>query len=189
MRRAKLLAEFLNEHGIKCSLSENLTALPEPGELRHNGGQPLRRDRVPGHAPGRADGHADSRQRLQKAEARARKRKLSNAERIGSYTDLAVGDLVVHEHHGIGRFAGVVRMPVDGAEKDYIKICYAGSDTLYVPATQLDLVSKYIGAGEDRPVRLSKMGGAEWQRTKSRAKAAAKKLAGSSQRSTPSARA
>ena len=89
------------------------------------------------------------------------KRKLSNAEKIGSYTDLAVGDLVVHEHHGIGRFAGVVRMPVDGVEKDYIKICYAGTDTLYVPATQLDLVSKYIGAGEDRPVKLSKKGGAE----------------------------
>ena len=69
-------------------------------------------------------------------------------------------------------------MKVDGAERDYMKISFAGSDTLYVPATQLDLVSKYIGAGEDRPVKLSKMGGTEWQRTKSRAKAAAKELAG-----------
>ena len=98
-------------------------------------------------------------------------------EKINSYTDLSVGDLVVHEYHGIGRFAGIVQMPVDGAVKDYIKISYAGADTLYVPATQLDMVSKYIGAGEDRPVKLSKMGGTEWARTKSRAKAAAKSMA------------
>ena len=52
-------------------------------------------------------------------------------------------------HHGIGRFAGIQRMPVDGVEKDYIKIDYAGGDCLYVPVTQLDLVSKYIGGGED----------------------------------------
>ena len=109
---------------------------------------------------------------------RKRKKALADRERLGSCADLSVGDLVVHEHHGIGRFAGVFRLPVDGVEKDYIKICYAGTDSLYVPATQLDLVSKYIGGGEERPVRLSKMGGAEWHRAKSRAKAAAKELAG-----------
>ena len=108
---------------------------------------------------------------------RAKHKKQSNREKINSYTDLSVGDLVVHEYHGIGRFAGIVQMPVDGAVKDYIKISYAGADTLYVPATQLDMVSKYIGAGEDRPVKLSKMGGTEWARTKSRAKAAAKSMA------------
>ena len=54
---------------------------------------------------------------------------------------------------------------------------YAGGDTLYVPATQLDMVSKYTGAGEEKPVRLSKMGGAEWARTRSRAKASAKDMA------------
>ena len=54
----------------------------------------------------------------------------------------------MHVHHGIGRFVGIQRMPVDGVEKDYIKIDYAGGDCLYVPVTQLDLVSKYIGGGE-----------------------------------------
>ena len=108
-----------------------------------------------------------------------RKKKLpSDRKRLESYADLSVGDLVVHEYHGIGRFAGIVQMKVDGADKDYVKICYAGSDVLYVPATQLDLVSKYIGAGEDRPVKLSKMGGTDWTRAKSRAKAAAKEMAG-----------
>ena len=56
---------------------------------------------------------------------------------------------MVHEHHGIGRFVGMVKMSVDGVQKDYIKLAYAGADVLYVPATQLDLVSKYIGGGED----------------------------------------
>ena len=177
IRRAKLLAEFLNEHGIKCSLSENLKALPKPGECVITTGSLSAGLEYPGIRLAVLTDTQIAGSGFRKPKRRG-KRKLSNAEKIGSYTDLAVGDLVVHEHHGIGRFAGVVRMPVDGVEKDYIKICYAGTDTLYVPATQLDLVSKYIGAGEDRPVKLSKMGGAEWQRTKTRAKAAAKKLAG-----------
>ncbi len=107
-----------------------------------------------------------------------RKRALPKGARLGSYEDLSVGDLVVHETHGIGRFAGIFRLPVDGAEKDYIKICYAGTDSLYVPATQLDMVAKYIGAGEDAPVKLSKLGGTDWTRTRTRAKAAARKMAG-----------
>ena len=88
---------------------------------------------------------------------------------------------MVHEHHGIGRFVEMLRLPVDGVEKDYIKIAYAGTDCLYVPATSLDLVSKYIGSGggeeSERPVRLNKLGGSEWAKTTYRAKAAAKELA------------
>ena len=70
-------------------------------------------------------------------------------------------------------------MPVDGVEKDYIKIDYAGGDCLYVPATALDLVSKYIGGGEDGEGRqkLNKLGGAEWAKQKTRAKKAVKDLA------------
>ena len=110
--------------------------------------------------------------------ARRKKKQPSDRKRLESYADLKPGDLVVHEHHGIGRFSGIVKMKVDGAEKDYVKIAYAGTDTLYVPATQLDLVSKYIGAGEEKPVKLSRMGGTDWARAKSRAKAAAKEMAG-----------
>ena len=97
---------------------------------------------------------------------------------LQSYTDLTPGDLVVHQHHGIGRFVSMIRLPVDGVEKDYIKIAYAGSDCLYVPATQLDLVSKYIGSGEDTSrTKLNKLGGTEWAKTTYRAKAAARDLA------------
>ncbi len=109
--------------------------------------------------------------------SRKRRRAVSDRERLGSCADLSVGDLVVHDVHGIGRFAGIFRIPVDGVEKDYIKINYAGTDSLYVPATQLDMVSKYIGAGEDAPVKLSRMGGGDWHRAKTRTKAAVKELA------------
>ncbi len=99
-------------------------------------------------------------------------------QKLQSYADLTPGDLVVHTHHGIGRFVGIIRMPVDGVEKDYIKIAYAGSDFLYVPATSLDLVSKYIGGGEDTErTKLHKLGGTEWARTTYKAKAAAQDLA------------
>jgi len=102
-------------------------------------------------------------------------------QKLVSYTDLAPGDLVVHVHHGIGRFTGIIRMPVDGVQKDYMKIAYAGSDCLYVPCTSLDLVSKYIGSGsggeEEKPTKLNKLGGTEWAKTTKRAKAAAKELA------------
>ena len=102
----------------------------------------------------------------------------SNRQRINNYQDLSVGCLVVHDQHGIGRFAGIEKIQVDGVEKDYIKIIYAGTDTLYVPVTQLDMVSKYIGGGgEDAPVKLSRLGGTDWQRAKSKAKGAAKDLA------------
>ena len=107
-----------------------------------------------------------------------RQPKSDSRQRLLSYADLEVGDLVVHVHHGIGRFAGMIRLPVDGVEKDYIKIQYAGSDCLYVPATSLDLVSKYIGGGDDtEKVKLNKLSGDQWTKTTRRAKAAARDLA------------
>ena len=83
----------------------------------------------------------------------------------------------MHEYHGIGRYVGMEQIRVDGFVKDYVKIAYQGTDTLYVPATQLDLISKYIGGGEDTVVRLNKLSGDQWQKTKARAKSAAKDLA------------
>ena len=102
----------------------------------------------------------------------------ADRRRVDSFTDLTPGDLVVHEHHGIGRFVGMTKMKVDGIDKDYIKLAYAGTDTLYLPATQLDSISKYIGGGDDtQHKKLSKLGGTEWERAKSRTRAAVKDLA------------
>ena len=109
---------------------------------------------------------------------KVRSKRDSSRQKLASYADLSPGDLVVHEHHGIGRYVGMVKMSTDGVQKDYVKIAYAGSDVLYVPATQLDLVSKYIGSGDDTEhKKLNKLGGTDWEKTKTRAKKAVQDLA------------
>ncbi len=117
---------------------------------------------------------ADTGKRAYKA-----KRLAKNAgEKIMSYADLNVGDYVVHASYGIGRYLGIQNLCVMGAYRDYVAIQYAGTDKLYLPVDQLDLVAKYIGSrSTDGEVRLSKMGGAEWKRSTQKAKTAAKEMA------------
>lgn len=103
--------------------------------------------------------------------------KRRKAEMINSLNDISVGDIVVHNTYGIGVFEGVQKLTEDHISKDYIKIRYAGTDVLYVPVTQLDLISRYIGTGDQSTVKLSKMNSDQWQKTKTRAKAAAKEMA------------
>lgn len=98
-------------------------------------------------------------------------------ESIGSLEELQRGDYVVHSSHGIGVFEGIHKLDMQGIKKDYIKIRYAKDDILYVPVTQLDLVSKYIGQREDAGVRLNKLGGQEWQKAKTRVRKAVKDMA------------
>ena len=94
------------------------------------------------------------------------------------FSELNVGDLVVHELHGIGRFVGVETLTVGGVQKDYLHLVYSGGDKLYIPTDQLDRVQKYIGGGEDTAAQhLSKLGSGEWQRTVSRTRESVKKLA------------
>lgn len=111
------------------------------------------------------------------SEGKKRKSRPKNAKEIGSLDELRRGDYVVHESHGIGIFDGINRITNDGVTKDYIKIKYAKSDVLYVPVTQLDLVSKYIGAAEDGGIKLNRLGGTEWQKTRKRVKAAVRDMA------------
>ena len=105
------------------------------------------------------------------------KKKRKKGEEIGSLSEISEGDLVVHAIYGIGRFAGIRNIENGGVKKDYISIKYAGTDVLYVPVTQLDLVSRYIGPKEDAGIRLNKLGSAEWSRTRSRVKTAVKDMA------------
>lgn len=115
----------------------------------------------------------------QKAVAARRKtrKKQTNAEKIHSLSDISVGDLVVHALHGIGRFGGITNITTGGVTKDYITIKYAGADVLYVPVTQLDTVSKYIGPKDDENVKLNKLGSQEWTKTRARVKKACKDMA------------
>ena len=175
-RRGNILTEYLCREGINAVYSPTPGALGQPGQCVVSPG-------------GLSSGMEYPEQKLvvmtdtqilHTGKRSAVKKRKNSGMAIGSCADLNKGDLVVHEHHGIGRFDGVVNMQVDGADKDYIKICYAGTDVLYVPATQLNLVSKYVGGGrddDDHPMKLSKMGGADWTRTKTRTKAAVKSIA------------
>ncbi len=99
-------------------------------------------------------------------------------QRLLSYADLSIGDYVVHENYGIGLFEGIETVKVDGVSRDYITIRYAGTDKLFLPCDRLELIGKYIGAKDkDGTVKLSKMGGGDWNKTKSRTKAAVKNIA------------
>lgn len=107
-----------------------------------------------------------------------RRKAFKAADAIQSLEELSRGDYVVHASHGIGVFEGIQKMEVGGLTKDYIKIKYDKGDALYVPVTQLDLVSKYIGPGEDsKKVKLSRLGGKEWEKAKARVKSSAKSMA------------
>ena len=175
-RRAEALKELLAGKGVEnVYLDAGLRNLPPPGKCAITTGSLSTGMEYPQI---RLAVLADTQIAKSGFRTARRRRAVPAGARLGSYEDLSVGDLVVHETHGIGRFAGIFKMPVDGVEKDYVKICYAGTDSLYVPATQLDMVTKYIGAGEDSPVKLSKLGGTDWNRARSRAKAAAKEMAG-----------
>ena len=173
-QRAIDLQTLLREQKIKASVDFQLKALPQPGQIIITVG-------------GLSSGFEYPEMKLavltegEKAagkKPRARK-DATNRQKLKSYADLTPGDLVVHEHHGVGRYVGMVKMPVEGIEQDYVKIAYAGSDVLYVPATQLDLVSKYIGGGEDanETKKLNRLGGQEWEKAKKKAKKAVQDLA------------
>ncbi len=95
-----------------------------------------------------------------------------------AFSDLAVGDLIVHEAHGIGKFVGVETLTVQDNTRDYLLLQYAGGDKLYIPTDQLDRIQKYIGGGDGGEVpKLNRLGGSEWNRQVGRAKAAVKALA------------
>ena len=106
-----------------------------------------------------------------------RRAKRDKAAEIHSLSELTPGDYIVHAAHGIGLYQGIHQLEVQGVVKDYLKLQYDKGDTLYVPVTQLDLVSKYIGTKDEVKVKLHRLGGQEWQKTKSRDRAAVKDIA------------
>jgi transcription-repair coupling factor (superfamily II helicase) len=105
-----------------------------------------------------------------------KKRRTYEGEKIQQFTDLSVGDYVVHENHGLGVYRGMEKIEVDKKVKDYIKIEYAGGSNLYILATQLDQIQKYAGKDAKKP-KLNKLGGQEWSKTKSRVRGAVQQIA------------
>ena len=110
---------------------------------------------------------------------RARTRPIQRKPRTARdafFTQYSPGDYVVHLEHGIGRFESVTRMAIDGVEREYAVIQYAGTDRVYVPTDQLERLTRYIGVGDAAP-QLNKLGGGEWQRARTRAQQAAADIA------------
>ncbi|MBS4221089.1 transcription-repair coupling factor [Bacillus sp. FJAT-49711] len=105
-----------------------------------------------------------------------RRQKLSNAERIKSYSELKVGDYVVHVNHGIGRYLGIETLLINGVHKDYLHLKYQASDKLYVPVEQIDLVQKYVGS-EGKEPKVYKLGGSDWKRVKKKVESSVKDIA------------
>ncbi len=99
-----------------------------------------------------------------------------SGERISTFTDLKVGDYVVHEDHGVGIYQGIARIQSEGAWRDYLLIHYAGNDKLYVPVEQLERVQRFIGNPNQTP-RLNQLGGRDWARQKGKVKESLKTLA------------
>ncbi|UCZ53312.1 transcription-repair coupling factor [Bacillus shivajii] len=105
-----------------------------------------------------------------------RRQKLSNAERIKSYSELKVGDWVVHTNHGIGKYLGIKTLEVGGIHKDYMHISYAGNDKLYVPVEQIDQVQKYVGS-EDKEPKMYALGGNDWKKVKTKVRSSVEDIA------------
>lgn len=111
-----------------------------------------------------------------KPKRKTRSPKLTNAERIKSYSEIQVGDYIVHVDHGIGKYYGVETLEVGGVQKDYLDIRYRGDDKLFVPADKIDLIQKYVASGDKEP-KLHKLGGPDWTKTKRKVTAAVQDIA------------
>jgi len=103
--------------------------------------------------------------------------KKNKGKKINVFTDLNIGDFVVHQFHGIGKYIGIEQLTVENVKKDYLKIQYQDGAYLYVPTSQLDLIQKYIGSEGKNP-KLNKLGGTDWIKTKAKTKESIMELAG-----------
>ncbi len=164
-RRAENLFSQLNDEEIPCTLAGSLDEIPEQGKIvvTHGGlsggfEYPLIRTVV-----------ISDKEIFGESKKKRGRFRVAKENKIDSFTDLHVGDFVVHQNHGIGQYVGLERLTVEGAQKDYLKLVYKGGDSLYVPADQLNLIYKHIGR-DGGHVKLNSLGGQEWNRAKQRVK-------------------
>lgn len=171
--RAKRLAADLREQELTAFYSEDPDRTLQPGEVELFYGHmekgfeyPLLKFVVI------SEGDIFSTRKKKK-----RRQKQLEGTRIRDFSDLKVGDYVVHETHGLGIYKGIEKVQVEGTAKDYIKISYRDGGNLYVLATGLDVIQKYASADAQKVPKLNKLGGQEWVKTKSRVRAAVDEVA------------
>lgn len=170
--RAKRLADDIMDEGLSCFYTEDFNRSVKAGEIMVAYGKVKRGFEFPllSFAVISESDIFGSEKKKKK------KRKAYEGERIASFTDLGIGDYVVHENHGLGIYRGIEKIEVDKTVKDYIKIEYDKGGNLYILATQLDMIQKYAGADAKRP-KLNRLGGQEWNKTKTKVRGAVKEIA------------
>lgn len=170
--RAKRLAEDLLLEGFACFYTEDYDHELEPGQIMVCYGKVKR-----GYEYPIIQFAVITETDIFGAEKKKKKhRHVYEGEKISSFSDLSVGDYVVHENYGLGIYRGIEKIEVDRTLKDYIKIEYSNNSNLYVLATQLELIQKYAGKDAKKP-KLNRLGGQEWAKTKSKVRGAVKEIA------------
>lgn len=169
--RAERMAQDLREYQLRAYVSEEKERSLLPGEIMIASGSlhrgfcyPLLKFVV------LTDGDVFG------VEKKRRRKTTYQGQKINSFTDLSVGDYVIHESHGLGIYRGIEKVEIERTEKDYIKIEYGDGGNLYIPATQFHLVQKYSGKDGPQP-KLNKLGGQEWTKTKKKVKKAVQEVA------------
>ncbi len=170
-KAAKVLAEDLSRHGIPALYAPDPVEVPRKRVTVVRGGLSAGAEYPDAGLCIITHGRITNTRRKNKRNTRHK-----GAE-IHSLSELHPGDYIVHAAHGIGLYQGIQQLTVQGVVKDYIKLQYDKGDTLYLPVTQMDLVSKYIGTKDDVTVKLHRLGGTEWQKAKTRVRAAVKDIA------------
>ncbi len=172
--RGKRLAEELLAEELNAFYSEDEKRIVQPGEIMVVHGNVCRGYEYPMiRFAVISETDVFGRDRRKKK----RKQKVYEGRKISSFTDLSVGDYVVHENHGLGIYRGIEKIVVDKTVKDYMKIEYSRGSCLYILATQLDAIQKYGSADADKIPRLNTLGGQDWKRTRSRVKGAVQEVA------------
>ena len=172
--RAQRLAEDLyREYELNAFYSEDAGAAVEPGRILVTSGQLSRGYEYP-MIKFAVITETDI---FGGAQKKKRKKHQYEGKKIQYFSDLSVGDYVIHENHGMGIYRGVEKIQVGGVTKDYLKIEYADHGNLYIPVTQMDIVQKYADSNADRKPKLNRLGSKDWGQTKTRVKSAVKEIA------------
>lgn len=170
--RASRLAGELLDAGLPAFYSEDETRTLEPGEVMVLRGSARRGFEYP-LLKFVVVTESDI---FGKSAKKKRKKREYSGRHIQDFSELSIGDYVVHESHGLGVYKGIEKVTVDRVVKDYIKIAYEGGSNLYIQPSQLDVLQKYAGADARKP-KLNKLGTQEWNKTKSKVRGAVKDIA------------
>ena len=170
--RAKRLAQELRDFGLSSFYTDDLDRVVQRGEIMVIHGN-LRKGYEYPMLKLAVLSESDI---FGEKKPRRKKRRVYEGQQIHSFSELNVGDYVVHENHGVGIYRGIEKVEVDHTVKDYMKIEYAAGGNLYILATQLEVLQKYAGSDAKKP-KLNRLGSQEWSKTKTKVRGAVQEVA------------